>query len=202
MKHLFITLITAALLLLTGCDIQYGEQLNNYPNKNGATEVVEIEKISSSETDTAALSKFETATVVNVVDADTVDIIKNGNTERIRFILVDAPESQGKYKENPEPYAIEASKFTKSLLLDKKVWIEYDVEKEDQYGRTLAYVWLDEVNYEHDGNEYHDKEVMINELLLKHGYAHVAVYKPNEKYKDRFYEIENEAKQNRVGIWE
>ena len=34
----------------------------------------------------------------------------------------------------------------KQHLNNKDVYLEYDKEKEDRYGRTLAYVWLDENN--------------------------------------------------------
>lgn len=43
-----------------------------------------------------------------------------------------------------QPYGKEASNYSKQHLNNKDVYLEYDKEKEDRYGRTLAYVWLDE----------------------------------------------------------
>lgn len=204
MKHLFVTMLTLT-LLLAGCAVQYGDQFDNNASKNSVTETVEIEQYSPDKTDAVAFSNFELATVINIIDGDTVDVIKqdgkSSEVERIRIILVNSPESVGKYEGNAQPYGVEASNFTKDILLNKDIWLEYDVEKVDRYGRTLAYVWLDEVSYEYNGEKHYEKEIMFNEILLKHGLAHVAVYQPNVKYEERFYAIENEAKQNRIGIW-
>lgn len=152
------------------------------------------------------------AKVINVVDGDTIDIaITNDKEERVRLILVNTPESKGKYENNPQPYALAAYEFTKSMLLDRTIWIEKGIEERDKYGRLLAYVWLDNVvlNEEVESN---DGEVVIlgnkigmitlNELLLREGLAHVAVYPPNTKYVDEYEVIQKEAKKEEKGMWE
>ena len=63
----------------------------------------------------------------------------------------------------------EASNYSKQHLNGKDVYLEYDKEKEDRYGRTLAYVWLDE-------------NIMYNEELVKNGLA-------REKYFHRMANI-------------
>ena len=218
MKFSKITLLPMLLIILTGCNVDYDMPYDN-ALKSTVGETVEV--VSSNAQDTVAFanaegtqaiadipsfSKFERATVVNIVDGDTVDIKYEGegsaDNTRIRLILINTPESKGEYENNAQPYANEAADFTEMLLLNNDVWVEYDVERTDRYGRTLAYLWLAEADYEYKGVKYHEKEVMINDLLLKFGLAHVAVYKPNVLYKDRFYAIENEAKQNRIGMWE
>lgn len=224
MKLVKTTLLSALLIVLTGCEVDYEEQPNESISKSVVGEQVEVVPAMNdqdniavvsaeepqNEEDNVAFSEFEKAKVVYIVDGDTVDIqledssggSGSADKTRIRLLLINAPESKGDYENNPEAYALAASNFTKMLLLNNNVWVEYDVEKTDRYGRTLAYLWLDEVNYEYKGIQYHEKEVMFNELLLKHGLAHVAVYKPNVFYKERFYAIENEAKESRVGMWE
>jgi len=40
-----------------------------------------------------------------------------------------------------EKFGKEASDFTKSTLIGKTVWMTFDHELLDHYGRTLAYIW-------------------------------------------------------------
>lgn len=202
MKLTKITLLSVFLFVLAGCETDYDMPGDNI-SLSSVGEVVEIvtsnAEAKQDVADIHTFSEYENATVVNIVDGDTVDLKFEGSADekRVRFILINAPEL-----ENSQPYAIEAANFTKMLLLGNDVLVEYDVERTDRYGRTLAYLWLAEANYEYDGVQYQEKGVMINDLLLKHGLAHVAVYKPNVFYKEHFYAIENKAKQNRVGMWE
>lgn len=151
------------------------------------------------------------AKVTNVIDGDTVDLaITNGTNERGRLILVDTPESKGKYEKNPQPYALAAYEFTKSLLLDRTVWIEKGIEERDKYGRLLVYVWLDNVVLNEEV-ETEDDEVVIlgnrigmvtlNELLLREGLARVSIFPPNTQYVDEFEEFQKKAKKEGKGMW-
>ena len=67
--------------------------------------------------------------------------------------------------------------------------IEYDVDKDDDYNRKLAYVYLE------DGT-------MLNKLLLEKGYARMMTIQPNVKYVDDFKEIQKTARENKVGFWD
>ena len=73
-------------------------------------------------------------------------------------------------------------------LLSGQVWLEYDEDREDRYGRTLAYVWL-------------DKQTMLNELLLDEGLAVPMAVKPNLKNQERFEQRAARARQARVVVW-
>lgn len=82
------------------------------------------------------------ATVVRVVDGDTVDVMLDGGVTRIRILNIDTPEtvdpSQGE-----ECLGSEATELTRSLLpTGAKVNLEYDEVREDNYGRTLAHIEL------------------------------------------------------------
>ena len=79
------------------------------------------------------------------------------------------------------------SDYTKSKLTGKKVKLEFDVQERDKYGRLLAYVYI-------DGEMY-------NKHLLEIGYAKIATYPPNVKYVEDFKEIQKEARENKVGLW-
>jgi micrococcal nuclease len=190
MKKLILLLF--ATIGLAGCEIEYGKTVNYAPTK------VEVARTES----TDEFSEYTKTTVERIVDGDTI-IVKQPFTKEatIRLILINTKESVGEFKDNPEPFGVEASDFTKMLVENKEVWLEYDIDDTDPYGRTLAYVWLKDVVYSYDGFEYNEPAITLNELLLRHGLAHVAVYEPNVKYKEHFYSVENVAKKLKIGIW-
>jgi len=126
------------------------------------------------------------AQVVRVIDGDTFEVNLNGKTEKVRLIGVDTPETVHPII-GEEPYGKEASNFTKSQLEGKQVKLELDVQERDQYGRILAYVWL-------NGK-------LFNEVLLREGYAQVATYPPNVKYVEKFTAAQKEAREAGRGLW-
>jgi micrococcal nuclease len=127
-------------------------------------------------------------TVSRVVDGDTVEVIPEvDDLTEVRLIGVDTPEtSHPTYGE--QPYGQQAKEFTVSQLEGERVALEFDMEKVDQYGRLLAYLWLPE-------------DSMFNEVLLKEGYAQVATFPPNVKYVERFQEAQREAMEANRGLW-
>lgn len=130
--------------------------------------------------------------VLYVLDGDTFRTIIDGEEITVRLIGVDTPESVNKV--NPEKNCEEgkiASNYTKSLLTGKEVWLEYDINKEDDYGRTLAYVYLDE-----KGSE------MLQEKLLEDGMANTMTIGANIRYSLHFRMIAMKAKYNKSGFWE
>ena len=78
--------------------------------------------------------------VVNVVDGDTIDVMLRNKKTRIRLLGVDTPETVHPQKA-VEKFGKEASDFTKKILDGKTVWMTFDHELLDKYGRTLAYIW-------------------------------------------------------------
>ncbi|GIU68676.1 MAG: hypothetical protein KatS3mg093_431 [Candidatus Parcubacteria bacterium] len=73
--------------------------------------------------------------VERVIDGDTV----SGNNKTIRLLGINAPEKN-------EPYYEEAKKFLEKEVLNKTVSLKFEKEKKDKYGRTLAYLFLNEEN--------------------------------------------------------
>ena len=118
-----------------------------------------------------------------MVDGDT---IKLANGETIRYIGIDTPETKHPTKADG-CFGLEASERNKELVLGKKVDLTYDVSETDQYGRVLAYVWV-------DGK-------MVNEKLVEEGYAFAKSYPPDVKYQGLFIEAESGARENNRGLW-
>ncbi len=79
-------------------------------------------------------------------------------------------------------------KTYENILRGKKVRLEYDVGKKDRYGRTLAYVFLEDGTF-------------LNAKLLEEGYAVIMTIPPNVKYSDLFLTIQRKARDNNKGLW-
>lgn len=118
-----------------------------------------------------------TATVVRVLDADTVELDTGA---RVRLLGVDAPELSAAER---ECYAAEAADFTASRALGQRVILTYEDECLDRYGRTLARVWVDGVE--------------LGEALVRGGYA--CAFTPDGS--EGLATLEAEARTSRAGMW-
>lgn len=135
------------------------------------------------------------ATVTKVVDGDTIWVDINGKEEKVRFIGVNCPE----YTTKIEEYGKEATEYTTTELLGKKVYLQKDVSQTDDYNRLLRYVWLEKID---TINEENIKNYLFNAKLVINGYAQSNYYKPDISLQDYLEKFENEAKQQKIGIWQ
>ncbi|MCR0293482.1 thermonuclease family protein [[Clostridium] innocuum] len=120
-------------------------------------------------------------------DGDTAHFMIDGQDTTVRFLAIDTPET---IKPNTpvQPYGKEASQYTCDALNSaKEIRLEYEKEKNDKYGRNLAWVFVD------------DK--LLQEQLIQKGYAKVAYLYGDYKYTGRLQEAEKKAKAERLGIW-
>lgn len=127
--------------------------------------------------------------VVKVVDGDTFWI--DDGTEKgqkVRLIGVDAPETRRSARKEIGAYGAEAKEFLTAMILSREVRLDYDVDKKDRYGRTLAYAYL------RDGT-------FINAVLIKQGYAMVLTVPPNVRFVDEFVRLQQQARANNRGLW-
>jgi micrococcal nuclease len=115
--------------------------------------------------------------VKEVKDGDTIIL---GNGEVVRYIGMDTPE-------RGETLFWEATKANQEMLKRGKITLEYDLDKQDDWRRTLAYVWVD--------------SLMINAELIKNGLAWVYLFSPNLKYKAHFVSLQKRAREKKLGIW-
>ena len=137
--------------------------------------------------------KYGTArpnTVTHIVDGDTFDMTdSNGKIIRIRPIGINADEMKDNDHGSKGPYAQAAKDFLTRLIYNKRVRIETDIQKTDQYKRVLAYVFVDDT-------------VFVNAEMVKQGYAMIETHPPNVKYADLFYLLQTEARENKRGMWQ
>lgn len=146
-------------------------------------------------------NSLEEVTLVRVIDGDTI-IVSNGDSEeKVRLIGIDTPESCSPDKWKNNEFGGYASDYTKSLLngIDT-LYLAYDEEQTDQFGRTLAYVWLN--NNVNTSSEQDIETYMLNAILLEDGYAMNKEYKPNVCYADCFNGLREVAQNNNTGLWQ
>lgn len=120
---------------------------------------------------------------IKVIDGDT--IILDGD-EKVRLIGVDTPETKDPRK-SIEYFGEEGFKFTKNFVEGKKVRLEYDQTKIDKYGRTLAYVYL-------------ENGAFLNAEIIKQGYGFAYIDYPF-KYLEEFLSYEKQARESKIGLW-
>ena len=129
------------------------------------------------------------ADFVRHVDGDTTVLRIDGKEQKVRFLLVDTPETV-KPKTKVQPFGLEASKRTKELLSTaSEITFEYDSgNKIDRYGRVLGYIFVD--------------GTLLQKTLVREGLARVAYVKePNTKYLLELEEAQEKAKNESLGIW-
>lgn len=119
-------------------------------------------------------------TVERVIDGDTIQCREHG---RVRLLLIDTPEL------SQRPWGQRARAALAALLpVGGAAFLELDVQPRDRYGRVLSYV-------------YDSEWRMLNETLVRAGYALIAVYPPNVKHVDRLRAAATAAREARRGLW-
>ncbi|BDX51262.1 TPA: thermonuclease family protein [Enterococcus faecalis] len=170
-------LLTAATLLLSGC-ASLGQKAQDISNDG-----------TGNFTQTISNDNRIPAEFVRHVDGDTTVLRIDGKEQKVRFLLVDTPETV-KPKTKVQPFGLEASKRTKELLSTaSEITFEYDSgDKTDRYGRVLGYIFV-------DGS-------LLQKTLVSEGLARVAYVKePNTKYLLELEEAQEKAKNESLGIW-
>ncbi len=127
--------------------------------------------------------------LIKCVDGDTAIFDINGEKTRVRFLGIDTPESV-KEENVVDLYGKEASDYTCNKLTNaEEIILEYDdnSDKVDKYGRTLAWIFVDNSLLELD--------------LISLGYAKVRYIYGNYTYTNELYKAQNVAKENKLGIW-
>jgi micrococcal nuclease len=130
------------------------------------------------------------ATVIRVVDGDTIVVHIGGRDENVRLLGIDTPETH-KPDTPVECYGPEASDRMAALLpRGTTVRLVRDVEARDRYGRLLAYVYRDS-----DG-------LFIDVTMVSEGYAGTLAIPPNLAHRGEFDTAATAAQTARRGLWQ
>lgn len=149
-----------------------------------------VEEFILGEKNIQTAEKIEQVVVERVVDGDTI-ILEDGRT--IRYLNIDTPESV-KPNTPVQCYAKEASAINRELVDKRTIYIKYDEQERDRYGRELRFIFL-------KAEDTSDIEKSVNAYLVEMGFARSMIYKPNDTYENDFYTLERQAKRNNIGIW-
>lgn len=131
------------------------------------------------------------ATVIEVIDGDTLRLDISGVRESVRLIGINTPETKHPTK-GVECFGPQASAFAEQLLPPgTQLRIERDAEARDTYRRLLLYVFL----------PTSAGERFVNLELVARGFAVPLSIEPNVRYRDRFIDAAFDAQQHSRGLW-
>ncbi|HAP4186032.1 thermonuclease family protein [Enterococcus faecalis] len=174
-KWLLVTAV--ATLLLSGC--------SSIEQSIHDTIDASVETLNKTKAENQPIS----AEYIRHIDGDTTVLKIDGKEQKVRFLLIDAPETV-KPNTKVQPYGLEASNRTKELLSTaSEITFEYDQgDKKDRYGRALGYIFVD--------------GTLLQKTLVSEGLARVAYVKePNTKYLTELEQTQEQAKSESLGIW-
>ncbi len=126
------------------------------------------------------------AYVVRAVDGDTIEARIGDETEDVRYIGVDTPETV-KPGTPVQCFGHRASDFNHRLVEGERVRLVFGVERRDVYGRLLAYVYI--------GHRF------VNAELVRHGLARTLEIPPNTLHSSFFRRLELGAARAGRGLW-
>jgi endonuclease YncB( thermonuclease family) len=128
-----------------------------------------------------AVPEGEEALVSRIIDGDTIDVLMNGQTYRVRYIGMDTPE-------RGMPFFSEATEANRRLVEGQTVILVKDVSETDRYGRLLRYVYL-------------TSGVFVNAELVRLGFAQIATYPPDVAHQEELLTLQQEAREAGRGLW-
>jgi endonuclease YncB( thermonuclease family) len=124
--------------------------------------------------DTSKAQTYE-GKVIKVTDGDSINIMYEGKTLRIRLAEIDAPE-------RGQPFGKKSKEALADYVAGKEVQVvEIDI---DRYERIVGQVYLG--------------DLWVNGALVRGGYAYVY---PKYATSKQLYEYEAEAQESKAGIW-
>jgi len=165
--------LLVALIFLSGCTGHAVQtNTNNLSSSNCEKEIAKIPQIIKDNTG----NDFRLFKVSKTTDGDTIELTGG---QKVRFLEINTPEKGMKW-------AAEATQLTDSLTKNG-VYLQKDTENEDKYGRWLRYVFTE--------------DSFVNAELIEEGLATVFIVGNDTKYAVLMKCLENEAKQNKRGIW-
>lgn len=126
--------------------------------------------------------------LVEVIDGATIKVrFGEDDISKVRLTGIDSPELDA-------CYGLEAKDALVEILADKRIRLDKDVEALDPYDRWLRYVVIENPDQEADN-------VLVNDWLVRQGYAWRFNSSPNNRYRDLLVRAEEEARTEVRGMW-
>ena len=124
--------------------------------------------------------------VLDIVDGNTIRVNLGDRVETVRYIGINAKQTTQVAK-GANPSAGDISDVNRQLVARQQVRLELDAQERDREGRLLAYVFV--------------ADRMVNAELVRRGSAEAMTIPPNVRYRDLFVTLEQEARDDRRGLW-
>jgi micrococcal nuclease len=124
--------------------------------------------------------------VVDVVDGNTIRVNLGDRVETVRYIGINAKQTIQAAK-GPNQSGGDVADANRQLVARQQVRLELDAQERDREGRLLAYVFV--------------ADRMVNAELVHRGSAETMTIQPNVRYRDLFVTLEQEARDDRRGLW-
>ncbi len=124
--------------------------------------------------------------VTRVVDGDTLKLVDGRS---VRVLGLNAPEIA--HGDQPgQALGVEARAAAQNFVSSSggRVWLGFEVEFKDHYGRSLAHV-------------YNAKGQTLAGELLRRGLAFVVVISPNDRQAGCLFSLQQQARVRRLGVW-
>jgi len=124
--------------------------------------------------------------VLDVVDGNTIRVNLGDRVETVRYIGINAKQTTQPAKA-PSQSGEDVTDVNRQLVARQQVRLELDAQERDREGRLLAYVFV--------------ADRMVNAELVRRGSAETMTIQPNVRYRDLFVALEQEARDDRRGLW-
>ena len=157
---------------------------NNTPPSD-ATPVTVVQTLPQ-ESSVTTETQQDMALVVKVSDGDTIRVRYMGQEYPVRLIGIETPEINHPF-EPVQCFGPEAKAQLEELILNENVRIEKDISEVDDFERLLRYIWVN--------------NVLINEVMVREGFAFSSRYEPDVMYQERLDIAQDEAQNAGKGLW-
>jgi micrococcal nuclease len=127
---------------------------------------------------------LDEAEVLRVLPGGTLEVLYAGEVQLLRLIGIALPEPR-------HPFHEEAQSELERMLVGSEVGLQFDVERRDDAGRWLAYVWY----WDYDG------PALANIDLVLLGLGVSLPVAPNLLYQEALREAEDFARETGRGMW-
>lgn len=191
--------LLAVMILLAGCGQGFAPTATTPNSTSDSTST-------STESDLHT-TQTQTATVIDIIDGDTMDVrLSNGSIETVRLLGVDTPETSIT-QVSPEEWeglkdttdgrdwlvewSKDATRYAQNRLAGQTVVIRSDPEADRRgyYGRLLVYIF-----------QSRHAEISFNKRLLLNGYARY--YDSSFSQQKAYQAAEMTARDETAGVWD
>jgi micrococcal nuclease len=120
-----------------------------------------------------------TGKVVGITDGDTITVLQDKTSYKIRLYGIDCPESH-------QDFGIKAKQFTSDLVYGKQVKaVQMDIDR--KFGRTVGIVYIG--------------DLCVNDQIIKNGLAWVYQRYCDTPICKDWLKLEQQARSSKIGLW-